>query len=146
MNDTLVEFIAMENISFAKVDKSSLRKLLFTGNPDYVSPSSTTIKQLMYKKSNIVEAALRKEIIKDSVDAGHMTVSIMFDGGSAKDRMKSKKHAITIHRTTKEFEIKMDNIRLDKCVGNLLANIFWTIVYKVLGSFGYEPHSSQYNH
>ena len=135
----------MENISFAKVDKSSLRKLLFRGNPDYLSPS-ITIKQLVNKKSNIVEAALKKKISKDSVDAGHITVSIMFDGGSAKDKMKSKKHAITIHRTTKEFEIKMDTIRLDKCVGNLLADIFWTKVYKVLGSFGYEPHSSQYNH
>ena len=89
------------------MDKSSLRKLLFRGNPDYLSPS-ITIKQLVNKKSNIVEAALKKKISKDSVDAGHITVSIMFDGGSAKDKMKSKKHAVMIHWTMKDFEIRTD--------------------------------------
>ena len=114
IDDTLVEFIIMENLFFAKVDKPCLRRLLFTANQDYVAPSSTTIKTLVNHKSDQVEISLRNEIIQDIADAGHMTVSITFDGGSAKDRLKSKKHAVTLHRTAKDLEIKMDTIGLVK--------------------------------
>ena len=40
------------------------------------------------------------------MDVWHMTVSVKFDEGSLKDKMKSKKHAVTIDPTTKDMVIK----------------------------------------
>ena len=57
-----------------------------------------------------------------------MTVAITLDGRSAKDKMKSKKNAITLHRTTKDLELKTDTIRLVKCFGNQPADIVQTHV------------------
>lgn len=80
----------MENMSFAKVKKHSLRKLLFIAIQDYVAQSNTKMKELVLKKYDQCAAALKKKILKDIVGAGHIMVSIMFDGGSFKDKMKSK--------------------------------------------------------
>ena len=102
LKDMLAELIALENLSFAKIKKHSLRKLLFIANQDSVTPSDTIIKELILKKYDKCVEDLKKEIIQDIVEAGHMTVFIMFDGVSSKDKMKSKKHAVTFHWTMKE--------------------------------------------
>ena len=50
---------------------------------------------------------------KNLIKAGHMTALIMFDGGSAKDKMKSNKDAVMLHRTTKDLVIKSDTFGLE---------------------------------
>ena len=77
MDEVLAEFIAVENMSFAKV-----------------APSSTTMRNLVMMKYDQYGKALKMKILKDVVDAGHMKVSITFDGGSSKDKMKSKKYPV----------------------------------------------------
>ena len=140
IDNALVEFVVMENQSFAKVDKSPLRRLLFTACPDYVAPSSSRLKEMINNKSESCELELKLEIIRDIVEAGHMTVSITFDGGTSKDKMKTKKHAITLHRTTKDFEIKSDTIGLVKCVGSQPADVVRMTVKTTLQRFGHEPN------
>ena len=55
--------------------------------------------------------------------ARHITISVTFHGGSSKDKMKSKKHAVMIHQTRKDMVIKSDTIRLIRLFGLQQADI-----------------------
>ena len=82
MDNALADFLMMENLSFAKVLKYSLRKLLLITCPDYLAPSDTTIKYLINHKYEKCAEALKEDIIKDLVVARHITISVTFHGGS----------------------------------------------------------------
>ena len=66
----------------------------------FIIDGGTKIKEIVNKKSNIVEVALKKEIVRDIFEAGHIKTSINLDDGASKDKMKSKKH------TTKHSELR----------------------------------------
>ena len=104
MDEMLAEFIAVENMSFAKM-----------------ALSDTTMRDLVRLKYDQYAKALKMKILKDIVDVGHMKVSITFDGGSSNDEMKSKKYPVIIHWTMKDFVIKSDTIGLFRTVGSQQA-------------------------
>ena len=59
--------------------------------------------------------------------------------------MKSKKHAVTLNRTTKDLEIKTDTIRLVKCIWTQPADVVRTTIKKVLDTFGYDSSNWKVN-
>ena len=67
----------------------------------------------------------------------HITISVTFHGGSSKDKMKSKKHAVMIHQR-KDIVIKSDTIRLIRVLGSQLADVVRATIKNVLQTFGYE--------
>ena len=104
MDEVLAEFIAVENMSFAKV-----------------APSNTTMRDIVMMKYDQYGKALKMKILKDIVDAGHMKVSITFDGGSSNDEMKSKKYPVILYWTMKDFVIKSATMGLFRAVGSQQA-------------------------
>ena len=57
----------LENLSYARVQKYSLRRLLFIVHPDYVAQSNTTMNGLIMKKYNKCPQDLKKNIVLDNV-------------------------------------------------------------------------------
>ena len=73
-------------------------------------------------KFDVVKNSLKNRILENLLKAGHQTASIMYDCGSVKDTINSKKHTVTLHRTTKHLVIKTNTIGLEKCKGKQLAD------------------------
>ena len=55
--------------------------------------------------------------MKDVKDAGHRTISITSDHGTSSDQFRTKKNALTLARTTKDFVIKKDVLTMITCKG-----------------------------
>ena len=67
----------------------------------------------------------------------HITISVTFHGGSSKDKIKSKKHAVMIHQR-KDIVIKSDTIRLISVFMFQQADIVWTTIKDVHQTSSYE--------
>ena len=60
----------------------------------------------------------KKEIIKDVEEAGHLTISITSDHGTSHDKHRSKKNVVTVIRTTKDFKINSNIVKMIRCQGS----------------------------
>ena len=86
--------------------------MLFTCEPNYIVPSRRTITRRIDEKAESCKELLKKE------NAGHKTISITCDEGTSSDRFKTKQLAVTIHRTTADFEVNTDTLAVDTAVGS----------------------------
>jgi hypothetical protein len=91
---------------------------LFIAEPNYICPSRPRHTRNFDKAAVKVKDDLKKEIIRDVNEAGHKTVSITSDHGTSSDTYRTKKNAVTLARTTKNFVIKKDTITLINCEGS----------------------------
>ena len=117
IDDALTEYIVGNNESFATAENPFLRKLLSIADPDYTAPSASTVARSIDKKASDVKKKLRDKIVSDVEKAGHKTISVTVDGGTSKGRRKTKKNAVTVHRTTKGFKLKNDTLAMIKICG-----------------------------
>ena len=138
ITEAIAEFIIEDANYFDIVEKQTFRKMLFTCEPDYIVPSRRTITRKIDEKADSCKGLLRKEILTDLEDAGHKTISITCDEGTSSDRFNTKKLAVTIHRTTADFEVKSDTLAVDPAVGSQTAATIRSEVKAVLVRFGYD--------
>ena len=78
------------------------------------------------------------KIILDVEEAETNTISVTIDGGTSKDRMKTKKNAVTLHRTTKDFKLKSDTLAVVTISGSQNASDVRTQLKEVVSRFGYR--------
>lgn len=138
ITDSIVNFVIQDITHFDVVEKPSFRKMMFTCEPNFVVPSRRTITRKIDEKAEESKKALKQEILSDLEKAGHKTVGITCDEGTSSDKFKTKKLAITIHRTTEHFELKSDTISVEKCVGSQTAATIRAEVKEELSKFGYD--------
>ena len=86
----------------------------------------------------MIKEDLKKEIILDVEEAETNTISVTIDGGTSKDRMKTKKNAVTLHRTTKDFKLKSDTLAVVTISGSQNASDVRTQLKEVVSRFGYR--------
>ena len=118
LNEGLVQHIILSNDSWNLVEEASFRKLMFTAEPNYVMPSRRTITRLFDQMSDGVSNSLRAEIKKDITEAGHLTLNVITDHGTSNDVCRTKRNAVVVTRTTKDFIIKTDTVALIQCQGS----------------------------
>ena len=88
-----------------------------------------------------VKEDLKRDIVKDITDAGHMTISITSDHGTSRDTFRTKKNALTLARTTKNFVIIKDTITLIECEGSQTgAKIREDVKKALMLGAGWQPH------
>ena len=104
---------------------------------NYVAPSAKTLTALIDEKIISKKKCLKDEILQDIEEAGTNTVSITCDGGTSGDKMKTKKNALTIHRTTNDFKIKSDTLDLMEAIGPQNASYLRGRTKVELQRFGY---------
>ena len=103
---------------FDDVENYYFRQLLFIAEPNYICPSRRRHTSNFDQAAIKVEEELKKDIVKDIIQAGHKTVSVTSDHGTSSDISRTKKNALTLARTTKNFVIKKDTITLIECEGS----------------------------
>lgn len=118
LDEAIVKMTIMMNKPFSDVENTFFRQVIFTAEPNYICPSRTRVTgtfDLMAKK---VKEDLKLDITKDVTEAGHKTLNICSDHGTSSDRFRTKKNAVTVARTTKDFVIKKDTLKLIICEGS----------------------------
>ena len=138
ITEAVADFIIEDTNNFEVVEKQAFRKMIFTCEPNYIVPSRRTITRRIDEKAESCKELLKKEIAKDLENAGHKTISITCDEGTSSDRFKTKKLAVTIHRTTADFEVKSDTLAVDSAVGSQNAATIRSEVKAVLVRYGYD--------
>jgi hypothetical protein len=138
IDDAFVEFVVCRNESFAVADDHFFRKLMFEAEPDWIAPSASTLIRKFDTKAVKIKEKLKSELLEDIKKAGNKTISITVDGGTSKDRKKTKKNAVTIHRTTKDFKLKSDTLAVVKVNGSQNADDVRKQVKEVLKTYGYQ--------
>ena len=118
LDDALVRMTIGMDQPFDNVENFYLREVLFIAEPNYICPSRPRHTRNFDKAALKVKDDLKKEIIRDVNEAGHKTVSITSDHGTSSDTYRTKKNAVTLARTTKNFVIKKDTITLINCEGS----------------------------
>ena len=118
IDDALVRMTIGMDQPFDDVENFYLRELVFILEPNYICPSRARHTRNFDKAALKVKEDLKKEIIRDITEAGHKTVSITSDHGTSSDKYRTKKNALTLARTTKNFVIKKDTITLIHCEGS----------------------------
>ena len=118
MDEALVKMTIVMNKPFLDIENHFFRQVLFNAEPNYLCPSRTKLTELFDKMAVKVKEDLKDEILRDIKEAGHNTLSICTDHGTSQDRMRHKKNAITVARTTKDYIIKKDTLKLLVCEGS----------------------------
>ena len=118
LDEQIVKMIIVMNKPFSDVENTFFRQVLFTAEPNYICPGRTRVTATFDKMAKKVKEDLKKEITKDVTDAGHKTLNICSDHGTSSDRFRTKKNAVTVARTTKDFVIKKDTLKLIICEGS----------------------------
>ena len=118
LNERIVQHIILSNDSWKLVEESSFRSLMFTAEPNYVVPSRKTITKCFDKMSDEISKSLKTEIKRDITEAGHLTLNVITDHGTSGDICRSKRNAVVVTRTTKDFVIKTDTVALIHCHGS----------------------------
>ena len=109
-----------------------LRELVFVLEPNYICPSRARHTRNFDKAAVKVKEDLKNEIVRDITEAGHKTISITSDHGTSADKYRTKKNALTLARTTKNFVIKKDTITLINCEGSQTGAKLMSDVKKAL--------------
>lgn len=118
IDESLVKMTIAMNKPFLDVENPFFRQLMFNAEPNYLCPSRQKLTAWFDSTAEKVKEALKEEIIRDISEAGHNTISICTDHGTSADRFRSKKNAVTVARTTKDFKIKKDTLKLLVCEGS----------------------------
>ena len=118
LDDAIVKMTVGMDRPFDDVENYYFRQLLFIADPNYICPSRRRHTSNFDQAAIKVEEELKKDIVKDIIQAGHKTVSITSDHGTSSDISRTKKNALTLARTTKNFVIKKDTITLIECEGS----------------------------
>ena len=118
LDKALVKLTIGMDLPFSIVENHHLRNLIFAAEPNYITPSRRKHTLNFEKEAVIVAESLKKEVIKDIVEAGHNTIHITSDHGTSADQFRTKKNALTVARCTKDFVIKKDIVKLIKCQGS----------------------------
>ena len=118
LDEQIVKMIIAMNKPFSDVENTFFRQVMFTAEPNYICPSRTRVTATFDKIAKKVKEDLKKDIIKDVTNAGHKTLNICSDHGTSSDRFRTKKNALTVARTTKDFVIKKDTLKLMVCEGS----------------------------
>ena len=118
LDDALVQMTVGMDRPFDDVENYYIRQLLFIAEPNYICPGRKRHTSNFDQTAIKVKELLKKDIMKDIMLAGHKTVSITSDHGTSCDIYRSKKNALTLARTTKNFVIKKDTITLIQCEGS----------------------------
>ena len=116
IDEAILKHIVMDNKPFSLVDSHSFRDMLFKAEPNYIVPSRFTITNAMKKEAKNVREVLKREIGVDI--APHKTINITSDHGTASDRFRTKKNALTVARCTSNFVIKRDTVDVITCIGS----------------------------
>ena len=112
LEDAIVKMTVGMDRPFDDVENYYFRQLLFIADPNYICPSRRRHTSNFDQAAIKVEEELKKDIVKDIIQAGHKTVSVTSDHGTSSDISRTKKNALTLARTTKNFVIKKDTITL----------------------------------
>ena len=118
LDQALLKMTVGMNLPFSIVENHYFRNLLFTAEPNYITPSRRKHTLNFDKEALAVHESLKKEVVKDVTEAGHKTISITSDHGTSSDQLRTKKNALTVARCTNDFVIKKDVVKLIKCVGS----------------------------
>ena len=118
INEALLQMTICMDRPFIDVENHFFRKLMHTAEPNYIMPSRRTHVRRFDEGVDDVREKLKREIINDVTDAGHKTISITSDHGTSHDKKRSKKNVVTVIRTTKDFKIKSNIIKMIKCDGS----------------------------
>ena len=106
------------NRPFEDVDNHFLRHAFFIAEPNYIMPGRKQLTKIFNETAAKVKEDLKKKIIQDLNEAGHKTISVTLDHGTNCDVWRSKKNVVTIARTTKDFVIKKDIVKMINCNGS----------------------------
>ena len=115
LDEAIVKMTITMNKPFSDVENQFFRKVLFVAEPNYLCPSRRTNTATFDSMSKKVKKDLEQEITKDITEAGHKTLTICTDHGTSSDKFRTKKNAVTVARTTKDFVIKKDTLKLIVC-------------------------------
>ena len=115
LDEALVKMTIAMNRPFSDVENHFFRKVIFVAEPNYLCPSRTRNTSNFDGMAKKVKKDLEEEINKDITDAGHKTLTICTDHGTSADKFRTKKNAVTVARTTKDFVIKKDTLKLMVC-------------------------------
>ena len=118
LDEAIVKMIVLMNKPFSDVENPFFRQVLFTAEPNYLCPSRHKVTALFDDMAKKIKEDLKLEITKDIEEAGHFTLNICSDHGTSSDRHMTKKNAVTVARTTKDFVIKKDTLKLITCEGS----------------------------
>ena len=114
----IIKYLVKANRPWRDVENSSFRNILFTAEPNYVCPSSKTVRKKFDDMAEEVGNSIKKEVCTDVTEAGHFTCSIMTDHGTSSDLWRTKKNVVVLSRTTKHFQLVTDTIDLIPSVGS----------------------------
>ena len=103
LEEALVEMTVGMDRPFDDVENYYFRKVLFIAEPNFICPSRNRHTKNFDQTAIKVKEELKKDIVRDIMEAGHKTVSITSDHGTSSDVDKTKKNALTLARTTKNF-------------------------------------------
>ena len=115
LDEAIVKMTITMNKPFSDVENHFFRKVLFVAEPNYLCPSRTRNTANFDAMAKKVKKDLEEEITKDITEAGHRTLTICTDHGTSSDKFRTKKNAVTVARTTKDFVIKKDTLKLMVC-------------------------------
>ena len=118
IDQSVVEYLVLENKPFQTVEKESFRSLLHAANPSYICPSKRSVIRLFDVAAVQVQKKLKEEIKQDLDGLEVKAVHITSDHGTSSDRFKSHKNAVTLSRCTDQFEIKTDTLAVLKVEGS----------------------------
>ena len=115
IEESLVKMTVMMNRPFSDVDNPHFRQLLYAAEPNFICPSAKKHTSKFDEMAVEVKKSLKKEIIKDVTEAGHKTIIVTSDHGTSGDRLMTKENAVTVARTTEDFVIKKDIVKMLVC-------------------------------
>ena len=95
-------------------------------------PAQKKFTELFDETAEKVKEDLKKEIIKDLREAGNKVISVTSDHGTSSDLWRSKKNVVTVARTTKDFFIRKDIVKMIQCQGTQTGNQIKLDVLKAL--------------
>ena len=136
IDNSLIEYVIVENQPLSLVEKSSFRKLMYTAEPSYKCPSRRTFTSKVDSFAQEISKKLKEEVLKDLSDVDFKSVHITSDHGTSHDRFRSHRNVVTLARCTKNFELKTDVIAVIKCNGSQTGDVIRKDIKIVLDSYG----------
>ena len=115
LEEQLIKLTILMNRPFSDVENPHFRKLLHIAEPNFICPGAKKLTKGFDKIAISVKESLKKDIVKDVSEAGHKTISVVSDHGTSGDRFRTKKNAVVVLRTTKDFVIKKDVVKMLTC-------------------------------
>ena len=113
----LLDWVVATDKPLSEVESHFFRNLVFKLEPNLVLPSRTSFTKDLDEAAKKARVEQKEEIIQD-VDNTHKTIQVITDHGSSSDIFKTKKNAVAVAWSTKDFIIKRATTDLYKCKGS----------------------------